>query len=67
MVIDRDIKMAHLWLYDIQKKEEKRLTEGEFTVSDPQWSPDGTRVTYTTRPTPKATIRSILPDPIYSG
>ena len=54
MVIDRDIKMSHLWLFDIGKKEEKRLTEGNFTVSDPQWSPDGTRITYTTRPTPKA-------------
>jgi len=54
MVIDRDIKMTHLWLFDIAKKEEKRLTEGDFTVSDPQWSPDGTRITYTTRPTPKA-------------
>jgi dipeptidyl aminopeptidase/acylaminoacyl peptidase len=54
MVIDHDIKMAHLWLFEIGKKEEKRLTEGEFTVSDPQWSPDGTRITYTTRPTPRA-------------
>jgi len=54
LLIDRDIKMAHLWLYDIQKREEKRLTEGEFTISDPQWSPDGTRITYTARPTPKA-------------
>ena len=54
MVIDHDIKMTHLLLFDIDKKEEKRLTEGNFTVSDPQWSPDGTRITYTTRPTPKA-------------
>jgi dipeptidyl aminopeptidase/acylaminoacyl peptidase len=54
MVIDRDLKMTHLWLFDLNKKEEKRLTEGDYTVSDPQWSPDGTRVTYTTRPTPKA-------------
>src|SRR2546423_2697539 len=54
MVIDRDIKMTHLWVFDVAKKEEKRLTEGEFTVSDPQWSPDGTRITYTTRPTPRA-------------
>jgi dipeptidyl aminopeptidase/acylaminoacyl peptidase len=54
MVIDRDIKMTHLWLWNIEKKEEKRLTEGEFTVSDPQWSPDGARISYTTRPTPKA-------------
>ncbi len=54
MVIDRDLKMTHLWLFDIEKKEEKRVTQGDFTVSDPQWSPDGTRITYTTRPTPKA-------------
>ncbi|HMG75742.1 MAG TPA: S9 family peptidase [Pyrinomonadaceae bacterium] len=54
IVIDRDIKMTHLWLWNIEKKEDKRLTEGNFTVSDPQWSPEGTRITYTTRPTPKA-------------
>lgn len=54
LVIDRDIKMAHLWLWNVEKKDEKRLTEGTFTVSDPQWAPDGTRITYTTRPTPKA-------------
>jgi len=54
ILIDRDLKMAHLWLFNIEKKEEKRITEGDFTVSDPQWSPDGTQITYTTRPTPKA-------------
>jgi len=54
MVIDHDIKMTHLWLFDLDKKEEKRLTEGNYTVSDPQWSPDGTRISYVTRPTPKA-------------
>ena len=54
IVIDRDLKMAHLWLWTIEKKEEKRITEGDFTVSDPQWSPDGTQISYTTRPTPKA-------------
>src|SRR5256714_2361856 len=54
MVIDHDIKMTHLWVWNVAKKDEKRLTEGEFTVSDPQWSPDGTRITYTTRPTPRA-------------
>jgi len=54
IVIDHDIKMTHLWIWNIEKKDEKRLTEGNLTVSDPQWSPDGTRITYTTRPSPKA-------------
>ncbi|HMJ26881.1 MAG TPA: S9 family peptidase, partial [Pyrinomonadaceae bacterium] len=54
IVMDRDIKMTHLWLWNVDKKDEKRLTEGNFTVSDAQWSPDGTHITYTTRPTPKA-------------
>jgi dipeptidyl aminopeptidase/acylaminoacyl peptidase len=54
MVIDHDLKMTHLWVFDLDKKEEKRLTQGNSTVSDPQWSPDGTRITYTTRPTPRA-------------
>jgi len=54
MVIDRDIKMTHLWLFDVDKKQEKRLTEGDYTVSDPQWSPDGTRITFSSRPTPRA-------------
>jgi len=54
IVVDHDLKMAHLWLWNIEKKEEKRITEGDFTVGDPQWSPDGTQISYTTRPTPKA-------------
>jgi dipeptidyl aminopeptidase/acylaminoacyl peptidase len=54
IMIDRDLKMTHLWLWNIEKKEEKRISEGVFTVGDPQWSPDGTQISYTTRPTPKA-------------
>jgi dipeptidyl aminopeptidase/acylaminoacyl peptidase len=54
MVIDHDLRMSHLWLWNIDKKEEKRLSQGNFTTSDPQWSPDGAHVSYATRPTPKA-------------
>lgn len=52
-VVDRDHRMTHLWLWDLDKKEARRLTEGDFTVSDPEFSPDGKRVSYTTRPTPR--------------
>ncbi|HEY5075759.1 MAG TPA: hypothetical protein VII34_13785, partial [Pyrinomonadaceae bacterium] len=44
IVIDHDIRMTHLWTWNVDTKAEKRLTEGKFTVSDPQWSPDGTRI-----------------------
>jgi len=54
ILIDREFKMTHLWIWDLEKKEGERLTEGEFTCSDPRWSPDGTRLSFTTRPTPKA-------------
>lgn len=54
IVIDRDLKMVHLWVFNIAKKEEKRLTEGDYTISDPQWSPDSTRISFTMRPSPRA-------------
>ncbi len=52
-VVDQDFRMSHLWHFDIEGKKEERLTEGEFTVSDPQWSPDSKQVAFVTRPTPK--------------
>ena len=53
VVVDRDLKMAQLWTWNIATSEEKQITKGDFTVSDPRWSPDGTRVTFTTAPTPR--------------
>lgn len=53
IVVDDDFRMTHLWHFDIDKKESMRLTEGEFTVSDPQWSPDGGEILFVSRPTPK--------------
>ncbi|MFQ5742316.1 MAG: S9 family peptidase [Acidobacteriota bacterium] len=52
-VVDEKFRMTHLWLFDIETGEEKRLTEGDFTVADPQWSPDSERIAYVTRRTPK--------------
>lgn len=52
-VVDEKFRMAHLWVYDTDKKEEARLTEGPFTVSDAHWSPDSRRIAYVCRPTPK--------------
>jgi dipeptidyl aminopeptidase/acylaminoacyl peptidase len=50
IVVDHDLRMAHLWLYNIAAKTETRLTSGDFTVSDARWSPDGTQISFTSTP-----------------
>lgn len=41
VVVDRDPLYSHLWVIELASKSKKRLTEGSFSVSSPQWSPDG--------------------------
>jgi dipeptidyl aminopeptidase/acylaminoacyl peptidase len=52
-VVDKNFQMTHLWFFDIDSGESKRLTSGDFTISDPQWAPDSSKIAYVTRPTPK--------------
>ena len=52
-VVDHDPKMAQLWIWDIAAGQEKQITKGDFTVSDPRWSPDGLHITFTSNPTPR--------------
>ncbi|HVF92465.1 MAG TPA: S9 family peptidase [Blastocatellia bacterium] len=40
IVVDADFTYSHVWSIDPESKTKKRITEGPFTVSDPQWSPD---------------------------
>lgn len=54
ILVDQNLRMSHLWLWDIAKKEEKRLTEGYWTASDAEWSPDGQQISYTARPSSRA-------------
>ena len=53
VVVDETFRWSHLWTFDIASGTEKRLTEGKFVVSDPQWAPDSKRVAFVTRPTTK--------------
>ncbi len=53
-VVDALHRMTHLWLHDLDTSETRRLTEGDFTVRNPDWSPDSTRVAFETRPNPTA-------------
>jgi Tol biopolymer transport system component len=47
IVVDSGFIYSHLWTINLDTKEKRRVTEGSFTVSDPQWSPDGVWVAYT--------------------
>ncbi len=58
VVVDHNLKMTHIWTLDLEKKEEKRVTEGEFTVSDARWSPDGKQISFTSAPTPQPNVTS---------
>jgi len=46
IVVDREYLYSHLWVIRVDTREKKRVTEGEFSVSSPQWSPDGGRIAY---------------------
>ncbi|HZH92111.1 MAG TPA: S9 family peptidase [Pyrinomonadaceae bacterium] len=47
IVVDSGFIYSHLWTINLDTKEKRRVTEGSFTVSDPQWSPDAAWVAYT--------------------
>lgn len=46
IVVDSGFIYSHLWTITLDTKEKRRVTEGAFTVGDPQWSPDGRSVVY---------------------
>lgn len=49
-VVDEEFRFSHLWVFEVQSGQAKRLTQGEFTVVDAQWSPGSDRIAYVTRP-----------------
>lgn len=58
-VVHSDYAMSHLWTLDLPAEESealpepKRLTQGDsFTVSEFEWSPDGSRIAFTAQRDP---------------
>ena len=49
-----DDRRTHLWVVDVKSGSAKQITEGnDWNDSDPQWSPDGTRIAFVSNRTGK--------------
>jgi dipeptidyl aminopeptidase/acylaminoacyl peptidase len=54
IVVDQNYKMSRIWLIDVDTKKATELVKGDYSASEPQWSPDAKTIAYVTVPTPKA-------------
>jgi len=59
IVVDQNHKLSRLWVVDVETRAARELAAGDYQVSDPQWSPDGTRLAFVANPTPKADDGSV--------
>ncbi len=51
VVVDTEFQMNHLHSVAIEGGEVTDVTDGDYTVSSYQWSPDGTQVAFSSQPT----------------
>ncbi len=54
IVVDTNYKFNRLWVLDVATRTARLLATGDAVANDPQWSPDGTHIAYSTTPTPRA-------------
>ena len=53
-VVDHDYRYSHLWVIEVESKKASEIVKSDEVLTDPQWSSDGARLAYVSRPTPKA-------------
>jgi dipeptidyl aminopeptidase/acylaminoacyl peptidase len=51
-LFEKDYKNVHLWVFELEAEQEKRLTEGDFSILDISLSRDESRIVYSAAPTP---------------
>jgi dipeptidyl aminopeptidase/acylaminoacyl peptidase len=51
-IFENNFKHSHLWVMEMESKEEKCLTKGDFTVNDFSISAGGSKIVYTAAPSP---------------
>ncbi|HEY7183462.1 MAG TPA: S9 family peptidase [Blastocatellia bacterium] len=53
-VVDGNFRFTSLWVIDVESKKATEIVKNDLVISDPQFSPDGKRLSFTAHPTPKA-------------
>ncbi len=52
-VFESNFRLSHAWVIDVATKKASEVAHGDFTVRGaPSWSPDGTKLAFSTNPTP---------------
>jgi dipeptidyl aminopeptidase/acylaminoacyl peptidase len=69
-VFDKNYKFSRIWVIDVKTKKASEVVKSDYVAADPQWSPDGRSLAYTSVPTSKAddgSLSDILIVDIESG
>jgi len=53
ILVDKNLKMIHIQVIEVATKKSKQITRGDFSVDSLSWSPDGEKIVFSGRPTPK--------------
>jgi dipeptidyl aminopeptidase/acylaminoacyl peptidase len=53
VVVDEDHRFAQLWIVDVASQQIRQLTRGSRHITAFNWSPEGSRIVFTARATPK--------------